>query len=183
VRVRELELAAPYGDRLNRILVEATQDGTIGPVAAYRVHRALARMIAVSGDPKRVLERAKQYLEPLYKTGPWVDERLTALLVRLQAATNLRELALEQPPHDAFAALLVSSTADGTLGIAAGERIHRVAMETLEATDEPERVLELARRYLQPLEKLGQYASGERAGKILRQIEAAVRVQQGGEAR
>lgn len=92
-RVRELRMAGKGHGRLGRLLGEVTEDGTLTAFGAWRVRRAGTQEIAVSREPRKLLESAQTYFEPLFATGQ-VDARLTAVLDSLRTATEAREAEL-----------------------------------------------------------------------------------------
>jgi hypothetical protein len=171
-RVQELRQTSTSYPRLSRQLAELTEDGTLGEIGALRAHRVTAEAIASSNQPRRVLDHARQFLDPMYKTGHWVDVRMTTLLTRLQAATDLREAELADPAKDRLAQQIVELTWNGKLSPGGASRIRRAAIDAIAASDRPSEVLVVARRYLEPLKK----SYWERASTLIGQIEAAARV-------
>jgi hypothetical protein len=173
-RIQELRRDGIRYPQLSRKLAELTEDGTLSPIGALQAHRITTEAIARSLQPRRVLDHARQYLDPMYKTGPWVDDRMTTLLTRLQAATDLREVELADPAEERLAQRIVELTWNGKLSRSAATRIHRDAIDAIATSDRPGEVLTVARRYLEPLKK----SYWERASTLIGQLEAAVKVRE-----
>lgn len=173
-RVRELRLAGVGHGRVGRVLGEVSEDGTLSPLGAWRVQRTVSGELAQSRAPRRVLETAEQYLRPLYKTGPWVDERLTTVLARLRAATEVREVSLaEEGPKNDLAVLFAAETSSGRLGLASAARIRQATTAAILGSDDPQAIIALATRYLAPIEKGAFRTSGTRAERLLGELKAA----------
>jgi hypothetical protein len=170
--------------QLRHTLDETTYDGRFGHLRAWAVKSTALSAIALSNEPRSILQLVQPRLQMVRVGLPYYDGlrysrfELGRLTAQLEAAVRVRELALKTGYEDVLTRELLHATEKGSLNLLGAHRVQTAAIDAIGRSRDPRAVLDRVRLHLDPVKlSLPWYGQGLVNG-ILLSLDSAARLRE-----